>query len=219
MGNIRTWTHCKSSFQQFFKHLEADVFITTYDLMYDYHPAVKANLRYFDDFVITEDNIRSVFNDINVKILDIEKNVDYSAFANAHPSMNHETSYRQYRKLKRGIDLIKQHEGANNLKYDFIIKTRCDLIYNNKFILSPQNELVINNDIGSAGVYPNDWIFLADRNVMENMATFMLDEFFYFTNPNSNLNPPHGLLKNAVQHCGLSICSQPLVNNLLRVVK
>lgn len=217
MGNVRTWMHCKLSFQQFFKHLNADVFVTTYNLMYDYHPAVKGNLGYYDDQTLTDDEIHSMFDGINIKTLDIENNVDYSAYAQTHPSMNHETSYRQCRKLKRGIDLIKQYETLHNFKYDYIIKTRCDLIYNTEYTLIPQSNCVINNDIGSSGVFPNDWIFVANRDSMEKMATFMVDEFFYYTNPSSNVNPPHQLLHNAVTHCGMSIRSEFLVNTLLRV--
>lgn len=216
MGNVRTWMYCKTSFQQFFRHLNADVFVTTYNLMYDYHPAVKTNLGYYSDQILSDNEIRSMFDGINAKTIDIENNVDYSAYARAHPSMNHETSYRQSRKLKRGINLIENYESAHNFTYDFIIKSRCDLIYSNA-VLQPQSDCVIINDIGSAGVFPNDWIFMTNGPDMKKMANFMLDEFFYYTNPTSNVNSPHQLLHNAVSHCGLSIKNLPLVNTLFRV--
>jgi len=218
MGNIRTWAQCKLSFVNFYKHLNPDVFVTTYDIMYDYHPAVKANLRYFDDKIISESDIVSMFDDMNVKKIDIESDVDYSDYSKAHPKMNHETSFRQCRKFKRGIELIKEYETENKFLYDYVIKTRCDLLYNN-MILQPRSECVINNDVGSVGVYPNDWIFTTNRADMEKMANFMLNEFFDYTNPTSGINPPHQLLHNAITHCNLTIQSLPLVHSLLRVKK
>ncbi len=218
MGNIRTWTLCKFSFDKFFKNLNSDFFLTTYDILYDYHPAVKASLNCHEDQALSDNEIFSMFADVDLKKIDIERNVDYSEYLKAHPQMNHEISFRQCRKYKRGVQIIKDYEKENNFQYDYIIKTRCDLIYNDiELKLSP--DCFIINDIGSDGVFPNDWIFATNRTDMEKIADFMFDEFFYYTNPTSNINSPHQLLHNAIEHCNLQIKKMPIVQTLLRKQK
>lgn len=212
VGNIRTWEECKYSFIETFAHLNPDIFVSTYNLQYDHHPHIKGKIQDFDDCLLTNDHIVSMFNGFNVKGFCIEKDVNISEdLKRMNSNMSDlEICYRQYRKFNIGIQMMKHFEKEGN--YDCVIKTRCDLIYE-KFDL---NDLHNNIIIDSGNVFPNDCIFISNRDSMVSISNIMLNEFFEFKNKESNQNPPHGLLQGAIRQCGLTVQSQKIMNCVIR---
>jgi hypothetical protein len=212
VGNIRTWDECKYSFHETFDHLNPDIFVSTYNLQYDHHPHIKGKIQDFDDCILTNDQISSMFNGFNVKGFCIEKEVNISEdLKRMNSNMSDlEICFKQYRKFNIGIQMMKHFE--KDEKYDCVIKTRCDLIYNKFDINDIQNTVIID----SGNVFPNDCIFISSRDNMISISNAMLNEFFDFNNEESNQNPPHGLLLGAIRQFGLNIESQQIMNCVVR---
>lgn len=212
VGNVRTWNECKDSFAETFNHLNPDIYVSTYNLQYDHHPHVKGKIQDFDDCILSDEQIVSMFEGFNVKGFCIEKEVDISKDI---PRMNSnmadlEICFKQYRKFNIGIQMMKHFESSG--KYDCVIKTRCDLIYN-KFNINDIDKNVI---IDSGNVFPNDCIFVSNRDSMVKISNFMLNEFFDFKYKESNQNPPHGLLLSAIKEAGMNIEVQKIMNCVIR---
>lgn len=211
-GNIRTWAHTKENFKQTFSNLNADIFISTYNLQFGYHPWIKNYIGDFSDNILSDAEIFELFSDINVKQINIS-DINY---INKIPNTVHDTfknldnCFWQYIKLLEGINLMKSVEIG--FKYDRIIKTRFDLIYNS-IEFKPLNNTII---IDSGNVFPNDCIFMTNRNSFVDICNFMVDEMYNPQYKNSHLNPPHGLLHNAIKHVGLTIDKQKIMNAVIR---
>ena len=218
VGNIRTWHKCKFNFLDTFKDLDYDVYLSTYDMQYGYHPAVKSSLNINDDFLLKNEEILSLFNDINLKKINIENIDSITVHINEennkfHDSMrNIHSCYGQYRKLKDCLDMMKHYEKQHNFKYDFVIKTRCDTPYNKFNFNFQKNEVVIT----SRNCYPNDWIFIIDRDNMIKLSDFIINEFYRPVYTNSNDTPPHGLLLNGFNHLKLKIVQKDINTHVVR---
>ncbi len=211
-GNIRTWDECKSSFYQTFNHLNADIFVSTYNLQYDHHPWIKSKIGDPEDCELTNEQILQKFNGFNVKAFHIEGNIDLSKdLERINPNFKSlDICYKQYRKLNLAVQLMQQFETEG--QYDCVIKTRCDVLYNSLEISDITNSIIID----SGNVFPNDQILITNRDKMVEISNFMVNEFFDTKYPNSDSNPPHGMLLNAINHSGLNITKQKIVNCLVR---
>lgn len=220
-GNIRTISQTKSNIISTFEHLNPDYFISTYYNQYGYHPCIQNMLNYYDDPILTKDEVIQNFNEFNNPSFIIEDNNDLNIWYNEESKKfnvfmkDHPSSYLQYRKVLAAFNLIKMVEKQYNMYFDLIIKTRCDIVHNgiqdidftnikDKFVISTGN------------VYPNDCILISERNNMENVIEFMITEFYNYTNFNSNINPPHGLLECAIQKYNLKIKEYPIMNHVIR---
>lgn len=223
-GNIRTWKDTKKSFTNFFKDLDYDVFLSTYNLQYQYHPHIQNVINDTGDVLLSNQEVISQIDDVvNLKKYHVE---DASSIARLIDQESHKfhvamrgsnTSYAQYRKFKLGTSLVNAYEAENKFAYDFIIKTRCDLVYNDNFTLDLENMNPLDIWVDKGNVFPNDCIIIGSSYEMKRMSNFMYDEFYKPYYPaTSNLNAPHGLLKNAAFRNCLTITSLPLIDHVLR---
>ena len=217
-GNVRTWTACKDNFNQTFGDLNPDIFVSTYDMQYGYHPEVRRRFNDYVDYRLDQEDIMELFSDINLKAISIEKLADVENIVNQengklHPSLqNMGNCYGQYRKFKIGTDMIQHHENQHNFVYDTIIKTRCDLIYNPIDFIVPDDCVLID----SGNVFPNDCFIMSSRNNVMNISNFIMNEFYNPVFGDSNSNPPHGLLLNAVKHGNMNFKLDRIMNHVLR---
>lgn len=227
-GNLRTWEHCKSSFMEMFDD-SYDVFITTYDKVYNYPPFIKEWSSYNEDVIVNEEDIMKMFSGINVKNITIEsdKEVD-DIYQKEKLKFNQEANwqgnkdelvkyYPQFRKILNAFNVIKKYEEENNIKYDRIIKTRFDVVYIKQPLdISPKQVLV---DEGN--LFPNDWFFLADKDIFENIIKDIMNEFYeakFLKEGGLRVAPPHGLLLNAIVRSGAeSISRKRILRCVLRM--
>lgn len=218
IGNFRTWEQCKENFKKTFSFLKPDYFMSTYDLQYNYHPYIKGFTQFNEDYVLNKKNILNSFDEFKPKDVSIEKWDIVSSFINEenkkfHESMkNIDSCYSQYRKLKLSLQMIKNHEERENFKYDYIIKTRFDIIHKSFFPVSDDKEILID----SGNVFPNDCFFMANRDSVFEMSDFMYNEFYKATKEDSGKNPPHGLLLNAINNSNLKIRSEKIMDHVIR---
>lgn len=220
IGNIRTWDKCKQSFIDTFISYNPDIFISTYDYQYNYHPYIANQIRFADndEIILSKNDIINKFSNLNIREFDIE-NVDdlenkfNSEKINIDSSMiEFKSIFFQYRKIDRCMDMIKNYEQNNNIKYDFIIKTRFDVIYH---IYNP----LYNNNIislSSGDIFPDDKIFVLDSNNMYKLAKFIYSQFYKSSFVSNNILPPHQLLLNSINHLNIKIDNSRIYIILLR---
>lgn len=219
-GNIRTWKDTKDSFKETFKHFDYDLYVSTYDLQYQYHPHIQNVIQDSGDVLLTTAGIEALFADIPVKKLVIESAMEVSKLVGAQSTSfdyrmkDSDTSFAQYRKFHNAIDDMSQVEMHENFKYDIVIKTRCDLVYNAMVHELHVRDKLVTVDQGN--VFPNDCIFIGTRNDIFNISQFMYYEFFNPVYDDSNKDSPHGLLKNACKYNECAIMSLPLIKHVLR---
>lgn len=222
-GNTRTIDKCIDNISDTFDFLSPDYFISTYDLKYGYHPAVKNNLNYYEDIYLTEQYICDLYNKINVKGMLIEKHNESLNFYKAekekfnHKFLNLESSFLQYMKIKNGINIIEKYENINNFQYDLIIKTRNDIIHKKieyDFTTLLNSNIVIVSD---KNVFPNDCIIISARNNFIKIINNMVDEFYHAKYINSEANPPHGLLEASAINNGMLIQTVEIMNYVARI--
>lgn len=220
VGHIRTWEKCKENFIEAFGHLNSDVFLTTYDLQYNYHPAQKLNWMVGQrDVFLEEEEIVNLFKDINLIDVDYEKVEDAKKDYNVvydflHPNFKgEEHTVLQSRKIIRGFDIIKKYEQKNNFTYDVIIKIRSD-IHHNKFEYDISNKNII---ISDKNVYPNDVLFACKRNNFEKITQFLINEFFNPRYEDSHLQAPHNLFLRAFEFSNLEIEQKDLMKYVVRI--
>ncbi len=220
-GNIRTWDRCKHTYFNTFSKLNPDVFISTYDRRYEYHPYVQSILKKnSDESILSENDIKDFLQDMEIKSIEIEKSSEIDSMVDEemklfNPNMREINScYKQFRKAKNCIDNIIKYENENNFIYDYIIKVRFDTLFNDVNVL-PSNDttVVINNN----GVLPNDWAIASKRDNFINVITFMMEEFYQMRYPNSADSPPHQLFQNAIDHNNLTFEKRGICKKIIRV--
>lgn len=210
-GNLRTWDYCKDSFITSFGCYNPDLYLVTDTLRYGYHPCVQWTIGDHEDELVDDDKIRTSFEGLNL--------IDYkifprgvSNFTKCAPAFaNNVNSFIQFEKLWYAMDLIKR----TSVDYDFILKTRCDLIYTENI----KNAFYLENDqitIDSSNEFPNDCIYVTNSNNMVKLANFMYNEVLAPIYPDSHEIEPHGLLRNAVNHLNLKFNSLALMDSVVR---
>ena len=120
-GHVRFWKHCKDNFLEklYDTNHHIDIFIDTYYQIYR-SDAVHNNESELASEE-TEENIRLLFNDLNVISFKIE-----------NQTYDFEPNYHQLRKLNRIIDTCLEYQEANNFKYDLVVRSRFDIIIDEK---------------------------------------------------------------------------------------
>lgn len=218
VGHIRTWDVCKKNFIESFGHLNPDIFATVYDLQYNYHPAQQKWMNGEADNYLTQEQIVSLFHNMNLIGLDYEKienvineykNIENNVHINFKKEIN---TILQCRKIIRGIDMINQCETMLNNNYDVIIKIRSD-IEHNKFDYKIDEKNVI---ISNGNVYPNDVIIAASRDNFVKISEFLKSEFFNPIFNDSHLKAPHNLFLRAFNYCGLEVEEKNLMKFVAR---
>ena len=217
-GNLRTWEMCKESFIKTFNNI--DIFICVSNIKYDYPPFIQENFTGFDDCVLTETDIKKSFDGLNLKkliIQDKEEEVSHITqekdnFKMDISGINVFGTFANIYKIKKALSLLEEYENENEFKYNTIIKTRFDAIYN-PISLRPSNESIL---IDSGNCFPNDHFLMANRDSMANLIHFMHEEFYTPKYDTSHFQPPHGLLLNAIRNIQLNVEKQPIINCILR---
>jgi hypothetical protein len=220
-GHIRTWEKTRDSFLKIFSHLSPDVYVTTYDKQYGYHPHIKGLTGYHEDVILDEESVINSFKGVGVNtyvdITDSDMMDSYIAQQKVaiHPRMqNMENSLGQFLKLQHAVNSIIDIETQNNFKYDYIMKTRADALYEDNVQLSlTEKEVLI--DIGNT--FPNDQFMMANHDDFIGISNFMVNEFYNFTVPSSSQSPPHTMLLNAMNSQGVTITSKKILRSILRI--
>lgn len=219
-GHIRTWEKTKDSFVKSFSKFNPDVFLTTYDKKYGFAPYIRDLTKYYEDEDISEEQIRTMFDGINLVNLTVDSSEEMDKYIDKIKDdikikyENIASFYPQFYKLRREFDVLREYEKLHNFNYDVIIKTRCDLVYNDFGAeLTPNNVL-----IDKGNVFPNDVILISTRNNMEKIIKFIPDEFF---NPkNLSLSgqwPPHSIVNAAFQNANLIPVQLDIVDYVARM--
>lgn len=205
-GHVRTWDLCKESFTKTFSG--CDVFAHTYDVKYEYHPYIHKLLGEPAEEIIVDVDIP------DAKRISVEKQ---AAIPRLHHRMKDFThGFSQYTKFSKCLDLMRDYENENNFRYDYIVKTRFDLVYQNGnfsdlFADVRDNQIIID----ASNTYPNDHIIMGCRDVIANIPEFILNEYEDPTSELSWTNPPHGLLEQYIKCKDLNV----IMLNLGRVVR
>lgn len=221
LGHVRTWEKTKDNFISTFTHLNPDVFVSTYDRQYGYHPYIRNVTNYHSDEILTEESTEKLFSGLSPNtFLDITNAESMDRYISQQQSLinanmrNMESSLAQFVKLKHAVDNIIEVENAKNIKYDVIIKTRCDILYEDNIDFSiNENEVLVD----SCNVFPNDCFIMAHRDNFIEISKFMVDEFYDFTNPTSGQKPPHTLLLNAFNKNSLNVVSKKIMKSVMRI--
>lgn len=218
IGNVRTWDQLKENFTDSFKHLDPDIFVSTYDIRYGYHPAVQQHIQDSDDVILTEDEIVSMFKGVNAVTVNVEpiekaRLLFENEIPKMHPNfVSHPHSYLQYRKIRLATTLMEEYEKANNFKYDFVIKARCDINHSKVDLDVGEKQILLS----SGNLYPNDVFFSTNRDSFVTMSKFFMSEFYKPIYPDSHERPPHNLLMNGINYCGLEPIVRPIMQHVVR---
>jgi hypothetical protein len=218
VGNVRTWETCKDNFISVLGN-DADIFVTTYNKQYAYHPYIQQSLNFYDDRSLDGGEMEKMFSNLNLRgsiIDDIDSYVDVSVkpyICNRFPRDAY-LSLAQYFKLNDGIELVKKYEESNEIKYDRIIKTRFDIMYN------PMENIVSDDGVyvdgSGAGVFPCDWIFITSRATALSINDFIMGEIRDMKNESSLADLPHKLFLNGIRASTKELRLAPLVKTIVR---
>ena len=221
VGNIRTWELCKQNFIDTFGDI--DVFVSTYDLKYGYHPAIQNKFQDFGDEIMSPNNVVEYFKGINVKSLTIESSqksdeIINSEIPNLHESMrNFASSYAQYRKFKHCIDSMIEYEDKYGVKYDRVVRTRCDMLHGSQILDPVRGNEILHNPPSIPGTeFIPDQVIVTNRDNMIEICNFIIKEFYNPVFDDSHLHPPHGILRNAIKYLGLNKIEKDLFKGMLR---
>jgi hypothetical protein len=219
-GHIRTWEQCKDNFIESFGHLNPDIFLSTYDLQYNYHPAQKMNWMYNQpDNLLSENFILNLFSDLNLKGFDFENILnahnDFDLTYNfLHPNFQNELhTILQARKIIRAFELLEKYEENNNFIYDNVIKLRSD-IHHNKFDYEIHDKNVI---ISDKNVFPNDVLIASKKQNFKKIIDFIKNEFFSPKYQDSHLKAPHNLFLRAFEDSKLEIEQKDSMKYVVRI--
>lgn len=217
-GNIRTWEQTKESFDKFFKDVNYDLFVSTYDKLYEYHPYWANQHPELKEIVLDEEYIKNLFINKSKNII-ITKSFENDLFIEQErKKMNIQMKdyfhgFSQYNNIKKGLELVEKYENEGNFKYDFIIKTRFDLLYNDTLKFNLNNDTIF---IDSKNVFPNDWFFIIERKNVNKFIDFMINEYYQYNYISSKEKPPHGVFENSCKHNNLKISTNNYVLKVLR---
>ncbi len=193
-GFIRTWEQSKPSFfTNLVQDNDCDIFIHTYNQNYYEYSAQKQDVYYSDE------EIKEMFQDLNLKdiiIEDRDKIFDkietdskkYENIQNYKIRIKESSEekdnfvnlgvriYDQLRKIHHSNELRKKFERENNFEYDFIVKTRFDVLYVDKINWNSftDSNIIYVGEGGTAG-FPDDLVGIAKNDPIN----AYMDRFLY----------------------------------------
>lgn len=213
VGYVRTWDQCKDSFVNTFGYLNPDVFVSTYTLQYGHHPHIQGRIGDNTDIELTEEIIRDKFAEFDTCV-DIRPPLNMEYFYNNVDPMFHSASasFGQQLNTHNALRAAINNERVNG-RYDMIIKTRCDLLYEPGFEIKDLHDTVT---LDSGNVFPNDCVIIANRDAMISINNFMMEEFFHPLMASSGDVIPHQMLHNAISHSKLKINTQKIMDGVIR---
>lgn len=223
-GNIRTLDVCKRNILDTFKHLNPDYFVSTYYNINQYHPCVQGSIGCFVDSVKDEHEINTYFKEFNPKSIVIDSieqaNKVYSDIGglefNNKTGINYSSGYLQFWKIGRCLTELDNYEFDYNIKYDCVIKIRCDLLFKslNFFPLDYSNlsdEFWVNLSVPNTY---NDQLFISTKENIKNINNIILDNFFNFIDEFKGSG--ESLLKKVLDSSGLQIKQYDLLDYIVR---
>ena len=206
-GNYRTFDRCKESILNETKFLNPDIFLNPYDKRYCYHHCVQGSIGFHGEETIQDEHFQGI-NFANIRIDSYDyyvQSFDRHILPNIHPKMVLEngSSFLQITKWLEGINMITDYESANHMKYDIIILTRFDVMFNSLIHLdfSDIDKKVIMNKCSMG--FANDQILISTKENLVKILRFMQKEFYDYTIPTSNDTIPHRVMKNSIDSCGI----------------
>lgn len=218
VGNVRTWDRCKENFISTFGD-GCDIFVSTYDRQYSYHPYIQKSLNFYQDNTLTREDMDKAFEGLNLRgaaIDSVDSYVDKEVKPNIckrYPPDAH-LSLAQYFKLRDGIRLMLNHEKEMGSVYDRVIKTRFDITYNAIGNMVHDDGVYV--DGSGAGVFPCDWIFITSRKTALSINDFIMDEIRDMKHESSLADMPHKLFLNGIQASTKELRLAPLVRSIVR---
>lgn len=220
VGNIRTMKSCVASLKYFLSNLDADIFVSTYDLKYGYHPCVRQSTGLISDENLTVEEVNEVLEPLfpcTVVVDDHQRYFERKVLEIGKGFHSHEYgSLMQFFKIEDALSLILERELSHGFCYDALIKTRCDLTYVEKAPLDKLSDDGIVVDNGN--VFPNDCVILGKRMPMERMIRNMAS-ICRTTNDRTDCvtqEIPHGILAYAAQREDLKISSINIMRGVVR---
>ena len=230
-GHIRTWEKCKNNFLEAFGDLNADIFVSVYDQQFGYAKYIQDIQDFHEDNILSADQILSMFEGFNVKSFLIDnhesmmqqienekKDIKLVFNTEKHGEGIFNSVYPQYRKLYNIKNIIANYENENNFKYDRIIKTRTELIYDTELL--KRCIKILGNDeflIDGGNVTPNDVIFVTNRDNAFAVIDFMYNEFFNPVYPDESVSwPPHSILGQALSHNNINVMNRKFIVHVER---
>lgn len=196
IGNIRTFESCIHSFENICKKFNPDIFICMSNRANDLHPFIQDQYNYYSDVTMTSDQINNKFDTFpffsskikKLIILDKEEenliiSNNYLHLFNSNKTWIGLDIFKQFYKLLHGIELIEKYEQLNNIKYDYIIKSRFDVnIDINTFPINKIN----NDDLfvpNSSIEEPCDHIFITNNlSILKSICVGVKELFMSDTN-------------------------------------
>jgi len=204
-GHVRTWDKCKESFFSMFPPDKYDIFAEAYEDQYGYHPYIQSKLNYFSD-----NKIKTIEG--RFKACRIENNIVFDCSKFDHRMRNFTHGYCQYSKFQKCIELMTAYEKEHNTEYDYVIKTRFDLVYTDE---AKNINFLDGLILDSNNTFPNDHIVIGKRGDMINLSPFILSEYITPTDSLNWTNPPHGLLENYIKSNKLKV----VILNLSSIIR
>jgi len=140
-----------------------DVFICTSNFQYQLHPYQKQANNFYLEKELTNNEIYEKLHDLYANEIIIlsedDINFQYTTYTGDYDDYLKELKYQFFRKTVL-YELIESYEIIQNIKYDYIISTRFDIIINRNTL----PDKVLGNDIHVSGYqfeYVGDHIFVA----------------------------------------------------------
>ena len=211
VGNIRTWELTKSNFFQSFGHLAPDIFLTTYNSQYGYHPHIQGRIGDNTDEWLSFEQIHNMFKGIATDF-NIRQYMTDADRQRLHDKFKHlDNCVGQVLGLDDAVQMMQRREEIG-FRYDVVIKTRCDLLYNPIQLDFNPNKIIID----SGNVYPNDCVVITSRDNMVRIRDIVVEEIYNPKHEDSHVNAPHGLLNCAIRETGLQVDAQGIMHGVLR---
>jgi len=188
-GNIRTFENCLESFERLCRHLNPDVFLCLSNRELDLHPYVRETIGYSRDRTLSLETFKlklSPWASANIKkiiIVDREEEDrtierEHLAQFDTNKSWTGIDIFKQFYKINLGLDAIQSYEKEQNITYDYILKTRFDIMIdiNSIPIVVAPNELLVVKDSPIESV--NDHIFICNGlQTLKKISSGVIDLF------------------------------------------
>lgn len=220
VGNMRTLDRCIPSINEFLSGLDADIFVSTYDLRYGYHPCVRQSTGFISDQILSGEEVEKLVEPLSPLQIVIDEHETYftrKALEVGGGFHLHEYgSLMQVFKMEDALSLILERESSLGFRYDALIKTRFDLTYLGKAPMDMVSDNTIIVDRGN--VFPNDCVLLGSRCAMERMIRQMA--FICRTTKDRSNDAtteiPHGILTYAAQNEDLKFLETGIIRGVVR---
>jgi hypothetical protein len=215
-GNVRTWERCRDLIVDALRNYDCDFFVSTYDLQYGYHPCVRQTIGFYDDRLLTDDEIAELFASVSPKGLRIDRHVEYGetvsrSVSPSFPASQH-CSLSQFFKIKDGMRLVDEYERLNGFRYDVVVKTRCDL----RLSCIPKFDVATSVLIDSGNVYPNDCFFATNRDAADRLIHSCVSHASSPIDTRSMMVVPHGLFLMGLEDIGMRVVASPIIDCVVR---